>query len=165
MLRLYSLASGLVLLLTPNSNEAFTQFHSSRSSTTLPSVTTRKILNRPPSSLQSSRQSFPRLPRRQRRSYLGSSTTSADADADDDESSSSRTWTRWITGVANPQRPAWARDWMPTWLVRLRPCLQLVTVLLFYIFHMTVLAQHSLPFPVQLIPNERGHFQSIGLDS
>ena len=74
-------------------------------------------------------------------------------------------WTRWITGTATPQRPPWAREWMPTWLVRLRPSLQIVTILVCYIFHMTVLAQHSLSFPFQLIPNDRGHFQNVGLDS
>ncbi len=74
-------------------------------------------------------------------------------------------WTRWITGTNTPQRPSWAKDWMPTWLVRLRPSLQLVTVVVCYFFHMTVLAQHSLSFPIQLIPNDRGHFQDIGLDS
>ena len=74
-------------------------------------------------------------------------------------------WTRWITGTSTPQRPAWARDWMPTWLVRLRPSLQILTILVCYIFHMTVLAQHSISFPFQLIPNNRGHFQDVGLDS
>ena len=81
-------------------------------------------------------------------------------------SSSSCGWmTRVMTGVSHPQRPAWARSWMPTGVVRLRPTLQLFIVLLAYIFHMTVLAQHSISFPIQLIPNEKGQFQNIGWDS
>lgn len=74
-------------------------------------------------------------------------------------------WTQWWTGVNHPQRPDWAQAWMPTGLVRLRPSLQLVTVLVAYIFHMLVLSRHAIVFPYQLIPNERGHFQSIGWDS
>jgi hypothetical protein len=70
-----------------------------------------------------------------------------------------------ILSGPDPQRPAWAHDWMPTWLVSLRTTTQLAAALLLYIFHLTVLTQHSIPFPFQLIPNERGHFQSIGLDS
>lgn len=74
---------------------------------------------------------------------------------------------RWTSMVSTPDepRPKWARDWMPTWLVTLRPTAQLAAVLLLYIFHLTVLTQRSISFPFQLIPNERGHFQSIGLDS
>jgi len=34
-----------------------------------------------------------------------------------------------------------------------------------YVFHLAILTQHSLIFPVQLIPNDKGRFQSIGLDS
>lgn len=34
-----------------------------------------------------------------------------------------------------------------------------------YAFHLKVLTQHSVVFPFQLIPNDKGHFQSIGLDS
>ena len=74
---------------------------------------------------------------------------------------------RWQRIVSKPkqERPAWARDWMPTWLLNLRPSIQLAAVLLLYVFHLTVLTQRSISFPFQLIPNERGHFQSIGLDS
>jgi hypothetical protein len=63
------------------------------------------------------------------------------------------------------RRPPWAPDWMPTWLWNLRPPVQLAVLLLAYLIHITVLCQHSIPFPVQLIPNERGHFQNIGLDT
>jgi hypothetical protein len=42
---------------------------------------------------------------------------------------------------------------------------QAVVGLSLYLFHTLVLSQHLLPFPVQLIPNESGLFQSIGLDS
>jgi hypothetical protein len=83
-------------------------------------------------------------------------------------------WRSLVSGCPSPntpppavpaQRPDWARDWMPTWLLNLRPSVQLATVLILYIFHLVVLTQRSIPFPVQLIPNERGHFQSIGFDS
>ncbi len=45
------------------------------------------------------------------------------------------------------------------------PPLQLASLLLLYIIHLTVLTQHSIIFPCQLIPNDQGRFQSIGLDS
>jgi uncharacterized protein len=64
-----------------------------------------------------------------------------------------------------PARPEWALDWMPTWLVTLRPLHQLGVVLAFYVLHVNVLCQRSIAFPFQLIPNDRGYFQSIGLDS
>jgi hypothetical protein len=70
----------------------------------------------------------------------------------------------WMSG-SNPNRPDWAADWMPTWLVSMRPLPQFVVALALYIFHVSVLAQRSIPFPFQLIPNDKGHFQSIGLDS
>lgn len=38
-------------------------------------------------------------------------------------------------------------------------------VLLFYLFHLVVLTQNELVFPVQLIPNKKGHFTGIGWDS
>lgn len=63
------------------------------------------------------------------------------------------------------KRPEWAPKWLPTWLWNLRSSVQLAALLLAYVFHITVLCQHSIPLPVQLIPNERGHFQSIGLDT
>ena len=45
------------------------------------------------------------------------------------------------------------------------PPVQLVTLISLYIIHLTVLTQHSIIFPFQLIPNNQGRFQSIGLDS
>lgn len=165
----------LLVVVTPHGNEAFsTQRPASSGLTRTPpttaAVSLARILEKNQPGSLSIRHSPPRIKRRLRQqSYLSARrTTSASVDDDDSSSTSASSlssWTQWITGVANPQRPAWARDWMPTELVRLRPALQLVVVLLCYIFHMTVLAQHSVPFPVQLIPNERGQFQSIGWDS
>jgi hypothetical protein len=122
---------------------------------------------RPPATIQSSKQQQTLHPlvfsgsRIRRFHTLAPASSSSSSEM----SSNHHPWTRFVTGVSNPQRPGWARDWMPTWLVRLRPSLQLLTVLLTYIFHMTVLAQRSISFPFQLIPNDRGHFQSIGWDS
>ena len=70
----------------------------------------------------------------------------------------------WMSGP-NPNRPDWADNWMPTWLVSMRPLAQFAVAMALYIFHISVLAQRSIPFPFQLIPNNKGHFQSIGLDS
>eukprot|EP01082_Thalassiosira_pseudonana_P001729 g910.t1 g910 contig10:987040-988629(+) len=63
------------------------------------------------------------------------------------------------------QRPDWALPWMPTSLVTLRPAYQFIIGLLLYIFHLRILTQHGITFPFQLIPNDEGWFQSIGLDS
>ncbi len=62
-------------------------------------------------------------------------------------------------------RPEWALPWMPTWLITLPPRYQFVIGLCLYIFHLRILTQHQLTFPFQLIPNDEGWFQSIGLDS
>jgi len=62
-------------------------------------------------------------------------------------------------------RPDWALPWMPTWLITLRPITQLIVGLGLYIFHLRILTQHGITFPIQLIPNDEGWFQSIGLDS
>mmetsp|Transcript_535 Transcript_535/g.1258 ORF Transcript_535/g.1258 Transcript_535/m.1258 type:complete len:557 (-) Transcript_535:110-1780(-) len=80
-----------------------------------------------------------------------------DDDDDDDDSKSS--------GNTRKRRPDWAPSWAPTSLVTMRPILQLFVGLVLYIFHLLVLTQHQLVFPVQLIPNDRGWFQSLGLDS
>lgn len=42
---------------------------------------------------------------------------------------------------------------------------QYTVVGLLYLFHLTVLTQHEVLFPVQLIPNDKGHFTGIGWDS
>jgi hypothetical protein len=62
-------------------------------------------------------------------------------------------------------RPDWAKSWMPTWFVTMRPMVQLAVVVTCYLFHLMVLTQHSIAFSYQLIPNDHGHYQSIGLDS
>lgn len=62
-------------------------------------------------------------------------------------------------------RPPWAAGWMPTWLVTMRPAIQLLVGMGLYVMHLTVLTQHGVAFPVQLIPNDKGWFQSVGLDS
>jgi hypothetical protein len=63
------------------------------------------------------------------------------------------------------RRPEWALDWMPTWLITMKPRSQLLIGTVLYVVHLKVLTQHSLAFPFQLIPNTEGRFQSIGLDS
>ncbi|GFH48092.1 hypothetical protein CTEN210_04568 [Chaetoceros tenuissimus] len=45
------------------------------------------------------------------------------------------------------------------------PPLQLLCLIGFYIVHLTILTQNSIVFPIQLIPNDDGRFQSLGLDS
>jgi membrane protease YdiL (CAAX protease family) len=45
------------------------------------------------------------------------------------------------------------------------PKSQFVVVIALYIFHITVLAQRQVVFPMQLIPNDKGHFTGIGWDS
>lgn len=42
---------------------------------------------------------------------------------------------------------------------------QYAVVLLLYLFHLSVLTQHELVFPVQLLPSKKGHFTGIGWDS
>lgn len=54
---------------------------------------------------------------------------------------------------------------LPTWIFHLRPSVQLLITFFLYIFHTVVLAQSTLVLPFQLIPNDRGNFQSIGLDT
>ena len=62
-------------------------------------------------------------------------------------------------------RPDWATSWMPTWLVNMHPIVQLILGGSMYVFHLTVLTQRGIAFPFQLVPNDSGKFQSIGLDS
>ena len=45
------------------------------------------------------------------------------------------------------------------------PFIQFLLLVIAYIFHLTVLTQHSIVFPFQLVPNDKGHFQSLGWDS
>ena len=88
------------------------------------------------------------------RLFSSNSVTSSTSRSDDDNSGRSKTG-----------RPDWALPWMPTWLITLRPITQFIVGLFLYIFHLRVLTQHGITFPVQLIPNDEGWFQSIGLDS
>ncbi len=50
-------------------------------------------------------------------------------------------------------------------LQTLPPLVQLILLISTYIMHLLVLTQHSIIFPIQIIPNDKGWFQSIGLDS
>lgn len=62
-------------------------------------------------------------------------------------------------------RPDWAPAWVPTWAVTLHPVVQALLMVALYFFHMLVLSKVAVPFPVQLLPNTHGLFQSIGMDS
>jgi len=66
---------------------------------------------------------------------------------------------------SEPERPEWALDWMPTWLITLRPIYQVCVAVCLYILHLKVLTQKAIVFPFQLFPSSLGHFQSLGLDS
>ena len=81
----------------------------------------------------------------------------------DDDGSRDRKGNGDIT--ASKDRPSWALPWMPTWLITLKPRTQFLIGLCLYIFHLRILTQHQIIFPFQLIPNDEGWFQSIGLDS
>jgi len=50
-------------------------------------------------------------------------------------------------------------------LQNIPPLTQLFLLFIMYVIHLVIFTQNSLLFPFQLIPNERGWFQSIGLDS
>lgn len=64
------------------------------------------------------------------------------------------------TGAVEEKDHAWDIDPMYR-----KPLVQVFLLVLLYIFHLFVLTQHEIVFPVQLIPNNSGKFQSIGLDS
>ena len=66
-----------------------------------------------------------------------------------------------------PPAPKWAAPaWVPAWAQGEIPILlQCLLAFVFYLVHTLVLSRHVLPFPVQLIPNNEGLFQSIGLDT
>ena len=84
-------------------------------------------------------------------------------------------WTRLITGEKRGsvylRKPGWLPNSsrlariLPTWLFHLRPSVQMAVTLLLYLFHTSVLTQNSLVLPFQLLPNDRGNFQSVGLDT
>jgi len=67
---------------------------------------------------------------------------------------------------AGDLRPKWLPEGTPTWVYRTHhPAVQLCMVMAMYAFHLLVLSKNSWSFPTQLIPNDKGAFQSIGLDS
>jgi len=71
---------------------------------------------------------------------------------------------------ARLQKPKWIEESsklsvLPTWLFHLRPSVQLMVTIFLYLFHTTVLTQNSIVLPIQLFPNDRGNFQTIGLDT
>jgi len=55
--------------------------------------------------------------------------------------------------------------WVPKWAVMLSPVQQVLIVLVVYALHLGVLCRTAIPFPVELVPNNDGLFQSLGLDS
>ena len=62
-----------------------------------------------------------------------------------------------------PKRPEWLPASFPDWLIKKRhPLVQLVIMLVLYAFHIFFLSKTTWNFPFQLIPNDRGAFQSIG---
>ncbi|CAM9423035.1 unnamed protein product [Chrysoparadoxa australica] len=66
---------------------------------------------------------------------------------------------------AGDGRPKWAPDGVPTWVVNMHPGTQLCITLVLYMFHMLCLSKAGIALPVQLLPNNHGLLQSIGLDS
>lgn len=70
-----------------------------------------------------------------------------------------------LSSEPSQNRPSWAWVWMPTWLFTMNPLAQFLTTMGFYLLHILVLSQRQLVFPIQLIPNEKGQFASIGYDS
>lgn len=71
----------------------------------------------------------------------------------------------YVSKATRQSYPEWPRRWIPPRLFLMRPRYQFLVALLFYVFHLQVLTQKAIPFPFQLIPNNGGRFQSIGLDS
>lgn len=86
-----------------------------------------------------------------------------------------RFWVRLMTGETPSslllRKPKWLRQSsklyrvLPTWIFHLRPSVQLLVTIVLYLFHTTYLSQASIILPFQLFPNDRGNFQSIGLDT
>ncbi|CAM9502816.1 unnamed protein product [Discosporangium mesarthrocarpum] len=61
--------------------------------------------------------------------------------------------------------PPWAPDWMPKWATNMPPMLQVAANMGLYMLHMLYLSKCGLAFPIQLIPNNHGLFQGVGLDT
>lgn len=107
------------------------------------------------------------------------STPVADFDSRDAAAAASSSrkgfWVRLLTGEAPSssllKKPKWLpqssklHKLLPTWIFHLRPSVQVLATVVLYLFHTTVLTQNSLVLPFQLLPNDRGNFQSIGLDT
>ena len=108
------------------------------------------------------------------------STSSKDSASDTSSSATgsalTRFWVRLMTGesrTSSPllKKPRWLRpssklyNVLPTWLFHLRPSVQLLVTIVLYLFHTAYLSQASVVLPFQLFPNDRGNFQSIGLDT
>lgn len=129
----------------------FTKYQSNVISSPNQSITRTRRRNRGPISLESTLSSA-----QQRTGNLGSKWN--------------RVWNRIVTGRPSPlPKPPWLSPSMakilPSWIFHLRPSVQLLLTLAIYLLHTVVLTQHSLVLPFQLIPSDRGNFQSIGLDS
>lgn len=129
-------------------------------------------LSRPFPKYQSNviRRSITRTRRRNTAASLESTLSSAQRRTGNPGSRWNRFWNRIITGRSSPSpKPPWLSPSMakilPSWIFHLRPSVQLLLTLVIYLFHTVVLTQHSLVLPFQLLPNDRGNFQSIGLDS
>ena len=105
-------------------------------------------------------------PNHRRSTILSAASSAAASFSDEDHNNDGRGKTSYHPLEASTEsRPPWALPWMPTWLVTLKPRTQFIIGLFLYIFHLRFLTQHHITFPFQLIPNDEGWFQSIGLDS
>uniref|UniRef100_A0A7S1XHH8 CAAX prenyl protease 2/Lysostaphin resistance protein A-like domain-containing protein n=1 Tax=Compsopogon caeruleus TaxID=31354 RepID=A0A7S1XHH8_9RHOD len=63
------------------------------------------------------------------------------------------------------ERPQWAPAWMPDQLIRMHPILQLAVLLGLYAIHLLFISKKTFPLPRQLIPNDKGLLNEVGLDS
>ena len=64
------------------------------------------------------------------------------------------------------ERPVWVPEGTPYWVWKTHhPVVQLAATMAFYVLHLLVLSKSCWTFPGQLIANDKGAFQSIGMDS
>jgi len=64
------------------------------------------------------------------------------------------------------ERPPWLPEFFPLWMCQTpHPVVQLAIMLVMYGLHLLFLSKNSFTFPRQLIPNDKGAFQSVGYDS
>lgn len=69
------------------------------------------------------------------------------------------------TENSTTKRPEWLPHWFPEWLTKKQhPLVQLFIMLVLYAFHIFYLSKTTWNFPCQLIPNDSGAFQSIGMN-